>query len=454
MMPNNAEAESAVLGSVILDNGVLAELTLAGDDFYKQANRIIFSTMRKMAAEHKPIDLVTLVSRLKQDACLDTVGGIAYVTSLANYVPSASNATYYAGLVLECAKRRKVMEIASESANRAAAGDEDSDTILDDMQHRITDAMLRNGSSDVQSTQDLIMGVSEWIEKRAQAGDNTGIKSGFTDVDKLTHGWQAGDLDLIAARPSMGKTAFALNIAVNACKTGKSVAFFSLEMPKEQLVSRIIASEAAINTSKLFVPASLTEAEHSKVTKMLETMYDQWHLFVEDRSGITPVELNAKARRIRAKYGLDLVIIDYLQLMNGGKDHNENRTQEVSYITRSLKGLAKDLQVPVIALSQLSRAAEQRQDKRPMLSDLRESGSIEQDADLVMFLYREDYYKPTTDKKYSELIIAKQRNGPLGTVGLYFAKEYTRFADLALGEDTGWTARQFGEEIPQKQWCE
>lgn len=454
-MPSNPEAEAAVLGSVMCDSDVLADIDLSGDDFYSQANRSIWETMRAMAAERAPIDMVTLSSRLKKEDLLDKVGGIAYVTMLAGNVPSSSRAGYYAGLVVECSKRRRVMQIASESANRASAGEDDPDVILDSMQNDVTAAMLRGKAGDIQSTQESVMAYSDWFEKRIAAGDDTGVKAGFVDLDRLTHGWQPGDFDLIAARPSMGKTAFALNIAANACKAGKAVAVFSLEMPKEQLYTRIVSSEAAINLSRLFTPAVLNSDEHSLVMTTLEKIYDDWRLYIDDRSGITPVELAAKARRIKAKYGLDLIVIDYLQLMSGGSGHTENRTQEVAYITRSLKNIAKDLQVPVIALSQLSRGVESRQDKRPMLSDLRDSGSIEQDADVVMFLYRDDYYNPNTDKRFSELIISKQRNGPLGTVNLFFAKQFTRFASLAKYEEASTCTRNgagtFGKDVAPEQ---
>ena len=454
-MPNNPDAEAAVLGSIFVDNDSLADVAgiLSADDFYRQANRIIYGAMRKMAAENTPIDLMTVTDSLQKSGDLERAGGIAWITAAAIAAPSATNVEYYAKIVADASKRRKVIAIAMDGQQRAIAGEDEIDSLLDDMQHRITDTMLQGGQTEIESPQELIMSVSEWFDRRIAAGDETGVPSGFIDLDRLTHGWQAGDLDIIAARPSMGKTALALNAAANACKRGKSVAFFSLEMPKEQLIARIISAEKGIDTGRIMNPSCLSEEEHARRLECLSDIYEHWNIHIDDRSGITPAELNARARRIKAKFGLDIIMIDYLQLMDPGKSRQENRTQEISSITRALKRMAKELGVPVIALSQLSRGVEQRADKHPMLSDLRESGSIEQDADMVMFLYRDDYYNPQTEKKQTDLTIAKHRNGPLDTIGLFFAKQFTKFLDLTTMEEPKCKgANQFGAAIPQKQW--
>ena len=451
MTPQNTDAEIAVLSAIFLQNDILADLgdTLRQDDFYRQQYRIMYAAMCRLFSRNMPIDLLTVTDELKKSGELDKVGGITTITAVAGASPTAANVEYHVNLVIDAAKRRNILRIAENSKARADSGEDAPDAVLDDMQQEITDVLLRGKADDIQSTQDMLMDAITWFDERAALGDDTGIASGFSDLDKLTHGYQPGDLDIIAARPSMGKTAFALNCGVNACKKGKGMLFFSLEMTKNQLIARALAGEAGIELSRLMNPACLTNEEHSKRLHYLEVM-NRWNFHIDDTAGITPADMIAKARRYKARFGLDIIIIDYLQLMSGGKK-SENRTQELSFITRSLKQMAKDLQVPVIALSQLSRDLERRQDKHPLLSDLRESGSIEQDADMVMFLYRDDYYNPETDKRYTELIIAKNRNGPLDTVNLFFAKPFTRFGNLKM-EDKPCNASTLGKTVAKKNW--
>lgn len=435
-IPNNADAEAAVLSAVFQDNELIVDLgdALSPDDFYRQSNRQVYAMMRQMASEHKPIDLVTLTSRLKEAGHLEKIGGITYVTKIANASPTAANVMYHADLVADCAKRRKLIEIALEAQQRASEGTDDTNVVLDDMQQKITETMLRSKAGDIESTKDLVMSVEDWFDHRISLGENTGVPSGFGDIDAITHGWQPGDLIVLAARPSMGKTALAVNFGVNACKKGKAVLIFSLEMSKPQLVSRIIASEQCIDLSSIMNPSALTESEHGRRLDCLNEIYEHWHLHIDETAGITSAELGAKARRYKSRYGLDMIIIDYLQLMAGNNARPgsaENRTQEISAITRALKQIAKTLDVPVIVLSQLSRAVDARADKHPMLSDLRESGSIEQDADIVMFIYRDDYYYSQTEHNYSDVQIAKNRNGALASVKLFFAKKFTKFASYS-----------------------
>lgn len=431
-IPKNVEAEAAVLGAIFTKSEVLANVAevLQPDDFYRGSNRMIYNAMRKLAADGRPIDLLTVCDALGGD--LAKVGGVAYVTSIANATPTAANVQYHAGIVIECSKRRRLLGVLQEAIEEAQDTSGSVDDILEAAQKSITDIILRSSRADITTTMELCLGVSEWIDSRAAMGENTGILSGFNAIDSITHGWQPGELIVLAARPSMGKTALALNMAANACEEGKAVLFFSLEMSKEQLMARMIASERAINTQTIMNPGTMSEAEYSRMLAGLGKISQEWKFYIDEQRNITPMRISAKGRRHKARFGLDIILVDYLQLMTAddgqSKHHSaENRTQEIGTITRGLKKLAGELGVPVIVLSQLSRSVEARQDKRPLLSDLRDSGSIEQDADVVAFLYRDEYYNKNTSKDYSEFIIAKNRNGALGEAKLSFIRQFTKF---------------------------
>lgn len=433
--PNNIEAEQAVLGSMLLKRSALSDAIelLRADDFYRDAHRIVFETMRQLSDDNIPVDIVTLSERLAKENLLEKAGGPAFVAGLANAVPSASNVTYYANIVREKADLRNLINAASDITAMAMDGEEDVPTILDKSEKRIMEVSSRHTSGDFVPIREVVMDTIDKINRVYEAkGSLTGIPTGFTDLDNLTSGLQESDLILVAARPSMGKTAFTLNIAANvAMQAKKSVAFFSLEMSKVQLMQRLMCAEASMDSQKVRT-GGIPDSEWSKLMDIAEVI-GKAPIYIDDTAGIQINELRSKARRLKAQHGLDLIIIDYLQLMQGsGRSSNDNRQAEIAEISRSLKSLARELNVPVIALSQLSRSVESRQIKRPMLSDLRESGSLEQDADIVMFLYREDYYEPeTTNKNITEVIIAKHRNGPVDTVKLYFQKAFTRFDNLS-----------------------
>ena len=421
--PNNIEAEQAVLGSMMSKASAVADAVemLKAEDFYREAHRIIFNTMKGLFRDNIPVDIVTLSEQLSKDNLLEKAGGPAFIAGLANAVPSASSVPYYAKIVREKADLRNLLNAASDITAMVYDGEDDVPTILDKSEKRIMEAASH------QNTSDKINTVFE------AHGGLTGIPTDFTDLDNLTSGLQPSDLILVAARPSMGKTAFTLNIAANvAIRAKKTVAFFSLEMSKNQLMQRMLCSEASLDSQKARV-GELTNEEWNRLIGMGEII-GKAPIYIDDTAGIQINELRSKARRLKSQHGLDLIIIDYLQLMQGSntKNSGDNRQAEIAEISRSLKALARELNVPIIALSQLSRGVENRQVKKPMLSDLRESGSLEQDADIVMFLYREDYYDPqTTNQNITEVIIAKHRNGPVDTVKLYFKKEYTRFDNLS-----------------------
>ena len=414
--PQNIEAEQAVLGAMLLSKEAIAHAAekLKPEDFYRDAHRRVFEAMLELFRRDEAVDLVTVTEQLKKTDQLDKAGGIAFVTSLANTVPTASNIQYHTRIVLEKAQLRHLINTSTEIAGRAYEDSEELDALMSDAAQKILAVTGRGSTFDITPISELVMDVFRKTEDRAKMKNAlTGLASGFVDLDKLTSGFQPSDLILVAARPSMGKTAFTLNIASYvAVKLKKPVAFFSLEMSNVQLVQRMLCAEGGIDSQAMRAEAPI---------------------FIDDTPGITVTELRSKARRIKAEQGLALVVIDYLQLMQGRNSKNsENRQQEISEISRSLKALARELEVPVIALSQLSRSVEARQIKRPMLSDLRESGSLEQDADIVMFLYREDYYdKETENANITEVIIAKHRNGPIDSIRLFFERRFTKFANLA-----------------------
>lgn len=434
--PQNNEAEQAVLGAMLIKKDAIsaaAEL-LSGDDFYRAAHRIVFEAIMALSQANEAVDMITVTERLKRTGDLDKAGGIAFVTALANAVPTAANVVFHAQIVRQKAQLRHLINAATEIAGTAYEDAEEVDDIMDDAEKRILAVTARNNHADFVPMKEILLTAFEQIEKRAASkGMLTGLSSGFADLDKLTSGFQPSDLILVAARPSMGKTAFTLNIATHAAvHSGKTVAFFSLEMSKEQLVHRMFSAEGRVDSQRLRV-GDLKDEEWQKVIDAADRL-SKASLWIDDTPGITVMELRSKARRLKAEQGLDLIVIDYLQLMQGRASRSgDNRQQEISEISRSLKALARELNVPVIALSQLSRSVESRQIKRPMLSDLRESGSLEQDADIVMFLYREDYYEKEAERpNVTEVIIAKHRNGPVATVSLFFQKEYTKFVSLIL----------------------
>ncbi len=432
--PQNIEAEQAVLGAMLLEKSAITAATelLCVDDFYREAHRLVFEAIVELAKRDEAADLVTVTEQLKKTEKLEKAGGIAFVTSLANVVPTAANIKYHANIVLEKAQLRNLINTTTEIAGEAYEDVEEIGALMDKAEKAILRVTGRGTSFNFTPIGKLVIDVFEKVEKRSQDKNAlTGLASGFLYLDRLTSGFQPSDLILVAARPSMGKTAFTLNIATYvAVKLKQPVAFFSLEMSNEQLVQRMLCAEGGIDSQALRA-GELTD-EDWKHLIIASDRLTKAPIYIDDTPGITVSELRAKARRIHSKYGLSLVIIDYLQLMQGRSSRNsDNRQQEISEISRSLKALARELGVPVIALSQLSRSVESRTIKRPMLSDLRESGSLEQDADIVMFLYRDEYYNEDSERKNeADVIIAKHRNGPIDTIPLFFEKRFTKFTTL------------------------
>ena len=435
MPPASIEAEQAVLGAMLLkpDAVTTAAEELSADDFYRETHRLIFEAMMELKERTEPVDLVTLTEQLKKADKLAKIGGIPALSLIANSVPTAANVHYHARIVHEKAQLRSLINAATEIAGAAYENADEVEDIMDSAEKRILQVASGKRSKDFVPLQDILLDTLEQIDLRYNnKGSITGLPTGFTELDHLTAGLQKSDLILVAARPSMGKTAFTLNIAAHVVLRAKEpVAFFSLEMSKEQLVQRLLCSEGRIDSQRLRV-GELEEKEWGDLIDTANRL-SAAPLYIDDTPSITVMELRSKARRLKAEHGLSLIVIDYLQLMQGrASKSGDNRQQEISEISRSLKALARELNVPVIALSQLSRSVESRQIKRPMLSDLRESGSLEQDADIVMFLYREDYYDPETENKnITEVIIAKHRNGPVDTVDLTFLKQFTKFGNLS-----------------------
>ncbi|KUP09990.1 DNA helicase [Bacillus coahuilensis m2-6] len=431
--PQNIEAEQAVLGAIFLEPTALttASEVLLPDDFYRNAHQRIFSVMMRLNDAGKAVDLVTVTEDLLAKKELEDVGGVSYLSELAGSVPTAANIEYYAKIVEEKALLRRLISTATTIASDGYSREDEVDALLSEAEKNIMAVAQRKNASAFHDIKDVLVRTYDNIEQlHLRTGDVTGIPTGFADLDHMTAGFQRNDLIIVAARPSVGKTAFALNIAQNvATKARENVAIFSLEMGAEQLVMRMLCAEGNINAQNLRTGA-LTEEDWRKLTMAMGSLSDAG-IYIDDTPGIRITDLKAKCRRLKQESGLGMVLIDYLQLIVGSGRTGENRQQEVSEISRELKGLARELEVPVIALSQLSRGVEQRQDKRPMMSDIRESGSIEQDADIVAFLYRDDYYdKESENKNIIEIIIAKQRNGPVGTVSLAFVKEYNKFVNL------------------------
>ncbi|WP_188207434.1 replicative DNA helicase [Alkalibacillus aidingensis] len=431
--PHNIEAEQAVLGAVFLepDAIVTASEILVPEDFYRVSHKRIFEVMMRLNDKGEPIDLVTVTTALTDQEMLNDIGGVSYLTDIANSVPTAANIEYYARIVEEKSTLRQVISAATSIVTKTyEEGDEVTD-LLDHAERSILDISQDKSSGKFRNIRDVLINVYDNIEQLHHHDEEvTGVPTGFKDLDHITSGFQKNDLIIIAARPSVGKTAFALNIAQNvAINSTENVALFSLEMGAEQLVSRMLCAEGNIDAQRLRT-GNLEEEDWGKLTMAMGSLSNAG-IFIDDTPGVKVNEIRSKCRRLKQEQGLGMIMIDYLQLIQGSGSSKENRQQEVSEISRSLKALARELEVPVIALSQLSRGVEQRQDKRPMMSDLRESGSIEQDADIVGFLYRDDYYEEDSEKEnIIEIIIAKQRNGPVGTVELAFVKEYNKFVDL------------------------
>lgn len=430
--PQNIEAEQAVLGAILLDSDALvtAMERVSSDDFYRGSHQRIFEAMIELAQEDEPVDLITLTARLQNKQELEEAGGVTYLSELANAVPTAANVDYYAQIVEEKSMLRRLIRTATQIVSNGYASSEDVGLMLNDAEQRILEISQRCSSSGFVSIRDVLMEVFERVEfLYSHKGGTTGIPSGFHDLDKMTSGFQRSDLIIVAARPSVGKTAFALNIAQNVgVRAKETVAIFSLEMGAAQLVQRMVCAESNVDAQRMRT-GFLESDDWEKLTMAIGALSEA-NIYIDDSPGITVADIRAKCRRLKQEKGLGMILIDYLQLISG-RGKGDNRQQEVSEISRTLKQIARELDVPVIALSQLSRGVEQRQDKRPMMSDLRESGSIEQDADIVAFLYRDDYYDKETEKKnIIEIIIAKQRNGPVGTVELAFLKNYNKFVSL------------------------
>lgn len=432
ILPHSVEAEQSVIGSMIMDKEaiVVASELITGEDFYNRQYGILFETMVELHDNDSPVDLVTLQNKLKEKDVPPEVSSLEFVRDLITAVPTSANIKYYANIVAEKSTLRKLIRLNEEIANTCYAGKESLEYILEDTEKRVFQLVQKRTTDNFVPVRQIVMNAMDRIEMAAKnKGSVTGIPTGFIDLDYRTAGMQPSDLILIAARPSMGKTAFELNLAhYMAFKKDLTVALFSLEMSKEQLVNRMFSMESNVDAQKLRT-GQLNDQEWERLIESAGTI-GKSKLIIDDTPGISIAELRSKCRKYKLEYDLSIVMIDYLQLMSGS-GRTESRQQEISDISRSLKALARELNVPVIALSQLSRAVEQRPDHRPMLSDLRESGAIEQDADVVMFLYRDDYYNKDSDRKgIQEVIIAKQRNGPIGTVELAWLPEYTKFANL------------------------
>ena len=430
-LPQSIEAEQSVIGSMIIDKSAIAQVAekLTEDDFYRDGHKIIYKAIFEMFKNDMAVDLVTLLEYLKSTDDAEKAGGVTYIPEVSSSVPTTANLSSYIKIVEEKSILRRLIKASTAIIEDSYNKQGEVEGVLDLAEKKIFDIAEKRSTSDFESLSDVLeRGFLEIERLFNNKGQITGVPSGFTDLDAKTSGFQKGDMVLIAARPSMGKTTFALNIAENAAlREGKSVVIFSLEMPKEQLAYKLLCSEANVDMLKLRT-GNLDDKDWENIARATGPL-SKAKIYIDDTAGVTVMEMRSKCRRLKMEYGIDLILIDYLQLMSGSS--SENRQQEVSEISRSIKALAKEMECPVIALSQLSRAPEQRADHRPMLSDLRESGSIEQDADLVMFLYRDEYYnKETEDKNMAECIVAKHRNGPVGTVKMAFLGALSKFGDL------------------------
>ena len=430
--PYDEQAEASVLGAMLLDKSAITTAVeiIHAEDFYYDSHKAIFEGILRLYNKNEPADMITLSDFLKKNGQLEAVGGYTYLGRLTSGAGAVSNTEAYANIIKEKSTLRALIRAGSDIVEDSYRDDDEVAAIIEKAEKSIFDITQDNQRNGLMMMRDVMVTTFDVMQKRSEnKGGLTGLTTGFIDLDRKTSGMQKADLVLLAARPSMGKTALMVNIATNAAlKAGASVAMFSLEMSRNQLSQRILSSLSHVDLMKI-ISGDLTTEEWSKAIETM-TYMNEMAIYIDDTAGITPLEVKAKCRRLKAEKGLDLVVIDYLQLMEVG-GRAESRQQEISAISRQLKGIAKELDVPVIALSQLSRAPEMRADHRPILSDLRESGAIEQDADIVMFLYRDEYYNPDTEKQgLGELIIAKHRNGPTGTVELLFKGEYTKFVNL------------------------
>ena len=432
VMPHSVEAEQSVIGAMMIDQEAItvASELLTSEDFYQKQYGVLFDAMTGLYNEGKPVDTVTLQNRLKEMDVGPELASLELIRDLITAVPTSANVRYYAQIVQDKATLRRLIRVNEEIANTCYGGKEKVEDILEDTEKRIFQVLQKKSTDDFVPIKDIVLKALDKIEMASRnKGSVTGLATGFIDLDYKTSGFQPSDLILVAARPSMGKTAFVLNIAeYMAFRNNATVAIFSLEMSKEQLVNRLFSLESRVD-AQLLRNGNLSDTDWANLIEGAGII-GRSNLIIDDTPGISVSELRSKCRKYKLEHNLDIVMIDYLQLMQGGKK-SESRQQEISDISRSLKEIARELQVPVVALSQLSRAVEQRPDHRPILSDLRESGAIEQDADVVMFLYREDYYNKDTERKdVAEVIVAKQRNGPIGTVELAWLPQYTKFANM------------------------
>ena len=434
--PHSLESEQAVIYCMLQNEDaiLIASQSLNADDFASARYGIVFQAIVDLYNEHKKMDLVTLQNRLREMDAPAEVSDLSFVKSLINVEAKSRNVQEYVDIVAEKSLRRRIIKINEDLANSCYGNDESTEYILEDAEKKIFDVVKRRNSEDITPIEEVVVNAINKITLAAKSdGVVTGLATGFTDLDYKTAGLQPSDLILIAARPSMGKTAFVLNVAENICfRQKKSALIFSLEMSKEQLVNRLLSLESHVDAS-LLRNGNISDRDWEGLVEAAGIISESG-LLIDDTPGISIGELRSKCRKYKLKHDISVVIIDYLQLMSGSGRSSDSRQAEIAEISRSLKGLARELNVPVVALSQLSRAVEKRDDHRPMLSDLRESGSIEQDADVVMFLYRDDYYNKETDKKgIAEVIVAKQRNGPIGTIELVWLPDYTKFANKDRG---------------------
>ena len=439
VLPHSLEAEQSVVGAMLMDKDAImtAAEIVSREDFYQTTYGILFEAMVELFNEGKPVDLITLQERLKEKDVPPEITSLEFARDLLTAVPTSANVKYYAEIVMEKSMLRKLIKLNEEIENMCYLGRDSLEAVLETTEKRVFELVQKRNTGDYVPIKQVVLNALDKIEKSSKTkGTVTGIPTGFIDLDYKTSGLQPSDLILVAARPSMGKTAFVLNIAQHvAFRSNKTVAIFSLEMSKEQLVNRLFSLESQVD-AQLLRTGNLKDSDWEKLIEGAGVI-GKSKMIIDDTPGISISELRSKCRKFKLEQGLDLIIIDYLQLMTGRVGGRaESRQQEISDISRSLKGLARELNVPVIALSQLSRAVEQRPDHRPMMSDLRESGAIEQDADVVMFIYRDDYYNKDTDmKNIAEIIIAKQRNGPIGTVNLAWLPNYTKFANATRKQE-------------------
>lgn len=430
--PHSSEAEQTVLASALIDHIAVEKIVnlLNADDFYFEANKEIFDSIKQVHIQNIPVDVVTLFEELKKRGKVDYIGGYEYLVKLTENIITSKNVEAYCNIIREKATLRRLISASSEIIEKGYRENDDVQKIIELAESRIFSISQNRSINSFSEIKDVLMDVFNTLEERAMnKGSITGLTTGYDDLDRMTSGLQKSDLILLAARPSMGKTALALNITMNAVKTGASVALFSLEMSKEQYVQRIISMESMVDSSKLRT-GNLDDDDWTRLIATMSTI-SNYNIFIDDTAAISVFELMSKCRRLKIEKGLDLIVIDYLQLMSDGTN-SSNRQQEISNISRGLKALAREMDCPVMALSQLSRAPELRQDHRPIMSDLRESGAIEQDADIVLMLYRDEYYfKEESEKKgITDVIIAKQRNGPVGTVELAWIGQYTKFGNI------------------------